>query len=198
MTSSTIDQLRIGNVFAIVDEDGPDIDEGEEEDVGEFLEREHEGEDVVGQGLRPAIYGVEGVAGIGRGHDPFVMRLVQHLVDSWEVQPAVDEVDPEIGEDDEERELHVVVPHAGAFGSGIIELCEAAVFGYEERRCEDGHDGQRARGLSDFIADLVLEEFGVVEGRLVEDEDVGERRKYEINYETEYPGDKEEACSFSV
>lgn len=38
----------VGYVFAVVDEYRPDIDEDEEADVKEFLEREEEWEDVVG------------------------------------------------------------------------------------------------------------------------------------------------------
>ena len=42
-----VDDGAVGDVLAIVDEDGPDVDEDEEGDVGDFLEREEEREDVV-------------------------------------------------------------------------------------------------------------------------------------------------------
>jgi hypothetical protein len=57
------------------------------------LEREDEGEDVVGDRLRPAVDGVEGDGGVGCRHDPFVVWLVKRFVDGWVVQAAVDEVD---------------------------------------------------------------------------------------------------------
>ena len=44
MTRSAVDDGGIRYVLAIVDEDCPDVDEDEESDVGEFLEREEEGE----------------------------------------------------------------------------------------------------------------------------------------------------------
>lgn len=50
-----IDDGRIGHVFPVVDEDRPDVDEDEEGDVGNFLEGEDEGEDVVGEGLGEAV-----------------------------------------------------------------------------------------------------------------------------------------------
>jgi len=42
--------------------------------------------------------------------------------------------------------------------------------------------------LSDFLADLVLEELWVFEGCLVEDEDVGEGRDDEVKSTTGKPG----------
>lgn len=71
-----VDNGAVGDVFTVVDHDGPEIDEHEENDVGPFLEREDEWENVVGDTLRPAIDGVEGVGGIWSRHDPFVVRFV--------------------------------------------------------------------------------------------------------------------------
>ena len=48
MASRTIDNRGISDVFAVVDEHGPDLDEQEEGQVCEFLQREDEGENVVG------------------------------------------------------------------------------------------------------------------------------------------------------
>ena len=97
-------------VFAVVDEDGPDVDEDEEGDVGKLGEGEQEGEHVVRQRLGVAVQRVEGVRGKGRGHDPLVVRLVDVLVDAWVVQTAVDPIDQRVGEEEEEGELQVVVP----------------------------------------------------------------------------------------
>lgn len=109
MTGCSVYDRGVGDVFAIVDEDCPDVDEGEQGDVCELLERENEREDVVGEALHKAINRVEGVRCIGCGYDPFVMGFVEGFVDSGMVQTAVDPIDEEIGEKDKERELEIVV-----------------------------------------------------------------------------------------
>jgi len=76
-----VDDGRVGNVFSIMDKDGPDVDEAEQNNVGKLLQRKDKGEEVVGDGLGEAIERVEGVAGIWSWHDPFVMRFVESLVD---------------------------------------------------------------------------------------------------------------------
>lgn len=47
MARSAIDDRRLGDELAIVDEDGPHVDEDEEHDVGEFLEGKYEWKDVI-------------------------------------------------------------------------------------------------------------------------------------------------------
>lgn len=64
--------------------------------------------------LREAIERMERIARIGTGHDPPVMALVQVLVYSRVVQPSMDPVDEEIGEEEEEERLGNVVPDAWA------------------------------------------------------------------------------------
>lgn len=76
MTRSTIENRTIGNIFSIVDEYRPDLNEEEKTEVCEFLKREDEGEEVVWKGLCPAVDGVEGNCGVGCGHDPFVVCFV--------------------------------------------------------------------------------------------------------------------------
>lgn len=83
MAGGAVDDGAVGHVLAVVDEDGPDVDEDEQGDVGELLEREEEGEDVVGERLGEAVDRVEGVGGEGAGHDPLVVWFVQALVDAW-------------------------------------------------------------------------------------------------------------------
>jgi hypothetical protein len=134
VAGGAVDDGGVGDVLAVVDEDGPDVDEDEEGDVGEFLEREEEGEEVVGQRLGEAVDRVEGVRGEGGGHDPLVVRFVQAFVDCRVVEGAVDPVDAEVGEEDEDGELEVVVQWEGGGGGGIIELGVAADFGEEEWR----------------------------------------------------------------
>ena len=85
---------------------------------------------------------MEGVAGIWRRHDPFVVRLVQSLVYQRVMQASVDQVDPEVGEDQEAGELAQIIPGARAVGSGVVEFRVAAHLSHEERSGEDGHDGK--------------------------------------------------------
>ena len=49
----------------------------------------------------------------GRGHDPFVMSLMQSLVDQWMVQASMNPVDTEVREEDKEGELQQVVELKG-------------------------------------------------------------------------------------
>src|SRR5271168_3584066 len=63
MVCRAINERVRGEVFAVVDHDGPELDEGEEEKVGEFMKREDEGEEVIGYGLHHSQTCLEG----GRG-----------------------------------------------------------------------------------------------------------------------------------
>ena len=172
MASGAIDEGAVGHVLTVMDEDGPEVDEAEQEDVGQLLQWEDEGEDVIRHALGPAVQGVKGVRGEGTRHDPLVVRLVQSLVDAGVVQPTVDPVDEEIGEEDEERELQDAVVREGLIGDGIVELGIASNLQDEERRCQKSHRGHGAHGLLHFHGNLVLEELGMVVSRLVPDEDV--------------------------
>jgi hypothetical protein len=71
---------------------------------------------------------------------------------------------------------------------GVVELGVAADFGEEEGRGEQGHPGHAVYGLRDLHLHLVFEEFRVLEGRLVEDEDVGEGCDYEVEEGAGEPG----------
>lgn len=110
VAGGAVDDRTVGDIFTVVDHDGPDVDEHEKSNVGELLQREDEGEDVVRQRLSVAVERVESVRGERRGHDPLVVRLVQLLVNHGVVQAAVNPVDEEVGEADEEGELEKQVP----------------------------------------------------------------------------------------
>jgi hypothetical protein len=109
MTRRPIDNRGVRDVLAVMDEDGPDLDEEEEGQVREFLQGEDEGEDVVGDRLGPAVDGVECDSRVGSWHDPFVVRFVEGFVEGGVVQTAVDEVDEHVGEEEEEGELEDIV-----------------------------------------------------------------------------------------
>ena len=180
VASSAIDDVGIRYVFAVVDEDGPDVYEDEEGDVGEFLKGEEEREEVVWDALGEAVEGMEGVRGVGRGHDPFVVGFVEGFVEAGVVETAVDPVDEEVGKADEEGELEVVVECEGGVGGCVVEFSVAANFKEEKGSGEDGHDGHGDHGLADFEGDLVLEVFGVGDGGVIEDEEVGKGGAYEV------------------
>ena len=175
-----IDDVGICYVFAVMDEDGPDIYEDKKGDVGEFLEGEEKREEVVWNALGEAVEGVECVRGVGRGHDPFVVGFVEGFVEAGMVEATVDPVDEEVGEADEERELEVVVEGEGCVRRCVVEVSVAADFKEEKGSGEDGHDGHGDHGLSNFEGDLVLEVFGVGDGGVIEDEYVGEGGAYEV------------------
>ena len=81
VASGTVDDRRVGDILAVMDENSPEIDEYEEGHVGEFLEWEYVWEYVVGDALGESVERVEGVARKGCGHDPLVVRFVQAFVD---------------------------------------------------------------------------------------------------------------------
>ena len=59
VASSTIQNRAVCNIFPIVDKDSPDLHEEEKRQVCEFLQREDEWENVVGNRLHPAVNRVE-------------------------------------------------------------------------------------------------------------------------------------------
>lgn len=96
-------------------------------------------------------------------------------------------IDQEVGKGDEEGNLDVIVQGKRGVRGGIVEFCVAAHFPDEEWGGEDGHNGHGDEGLADFQGDLVFKVFGVGEGGMVEDEDVGERGANEVDHRTEEP-----------
>ena len=96
------------------------------------------------------------------------------------MKTSVNEVDEAVGEEDEEWELKVVVGVEWRFIWGVVEFGVAFDFGGEAGSCQEGHAWHWGLCLFDFHADLILEVFGMFEGRLVENEDVGERCEEEV------------------
>lgn len=187
VTGGSVDHRAVGNVFTIVDQDGPEVDETEKENVGKLLERENEREQVVGHTLRPTVHRVESMRREGARHDPLVVRFVQGLVDQRVVQATVNPVDAKIGERDEQRELYKAVAPERLIRERVIEFGVTTNFRDQERRSEERHNGHRLHGLLDFHGNLVLEKFRVMDGRLVPDKDVGEGGANEVCDQTENP-----------
>ena len=129
---------------------------------------------MVGYTLSKSVKWMESVACIWSWHDPLVVWLMECLIYARVVQSAVDPVDAEVGEEDEDGELEVVVEVEWCFSGCIVEFGIASNFGSEDRGCQDGHYGHRYHCLLHLLADLVLEVFRVLEGVLVENEEIGE------------------------
>lgn len=66
-------------VVAVVDGDGPDVDEDVQGQVEQLVEGEEEGVNVVREPLQEAVHWVKGVAGEGGGDLPQVVRFVEQL-----------------------------------------------------------------------------------------------------------------------
>ncbi|KAJ8611346.1 hypothetical protein MRB53_038016 [Persea americana] len=115
---------------------------------------------------------MESVARKGRRHDPFVMRLVQRLVYGRVVQAPMYPVDKAVGERDEERELHNVVPQARSIGGRVVHLGVASDFENECRKRPEYHDRDRAHAALYLQLDLVLEVARMLERFMVEDVEV--------------------------
>ena len=128
---------------------------------------------MIWQTLCKAIQRVESVRCKRRGHDPLMMRLVQRLVHTLVVQPAMDPVNAGVGEEDEQRELQPVVPDSWTFFCCVVEFGVPTNFGQKPRCCENGHDGEGYVCLLHLEFNLVLEVSWVCEGGFVEDEEVG-------------------------
>lgn len=124
--------------------------------------------------LRPPVQRMKRVTRERRRDDPLMVRLVEVLIHPRVVQPTVDPVDAEVGEDDEERELEECVEGEGGVCGEVVELGVVAHLCDEERRRQRGHDWDRAVRLLLFELDLVAQEFGVLHGVLVEDEVEGD------------------------
>jgi hypothetical protein len=114
-----------------------------------------------------------------------VVGFVDVLVNARMVQASVNPVDTEIGEDEEEWVLGPVVPACWAFGCCIIQLRVAAYFSQKPGHGQDCHYGEGDVGLLHLELDLILEVSRVVEGRLVEDEEVGQSGEKEVYKYTE-------------
>jgi len=91
---------------------------------------------VIWKRLGEAIERVESVAGVRRGHDPLVVGLVKCLVDHGVVQTSVNPIDEEVGKENEERKLEVVVEREGSFVESVVEFGVAFDFENEARGCQ--------------------------------------------------------------
>lgn len=143
---------------------------------------------MVGNTLAPAIQRVERIAGVRSRNDPFVVRLVQALIDERMVQSTMDPVDTEIRERDEQRILEVIVERERGFAGEIVEHGISLHLGHEERRGQRSHDGHSLQGLFDLEGDLIAQELGMLHSAMIIDEIVGESRAEEVEDEAENPG----------
>ena len=90
-----------GDHIRIVNKHGPNVHTDKECEVEVFLNGEDVGEDMVGERLEVTVDWMESVCGEGGGYDPFVMWLVDVLVDKGVMLQPVDPVYAVIGADEE-------------------------------------------------------------------------------------------------
>ena len=145
--------------------------------------------------LRKAVHGMEGMTSVRCRHDPFVVWLMECLINPRMMQPSMNPINTEIGEADEQWELYVVVNTERCIGGRIVQFSVASNFGEETWSGEDSHDGHGDHGLCDFESHLVFEVFWVGERRVIEYEKIGERGADEIDNQAEDPGRCQNACS---
>lgn len=190
VASSSVHHRVIGNIVSVVDHDGPEVDKGEQQQVRHLVQRQEHRIQVVWQRLREAVHRMEGVGSKWSANNPLVVRFMQTLVHGGPVQPAVEEVDAAVGEENEHGELQPEhLPSTGLFGNVEIQLGEAVQLQEEERDGERHHNGDSGHGLPELQGDLVLQVSGMVEDLLVENENVGRRRHEKIQEPAEDGGD---------
>lgn len=164
MASGAINNLAVHCILPIVNHHGPYVDEGEQDNIGVFIERKHKGKDVIRYTLSKTIYGMESMAGKRRWNHPLMMCFVQSLVDQRMVEAPVNPVDQEIGKSYEERELDVIIPSTRSFARAIVHPGEAAQFGHKARNGQEGHARKAPETGTDLLSDLPFQELGMVEG----------------------------------
>lgn len=187
MASGSVDDWRVHHEFTVVDEDRPHVDEDKQANISDLLKREDERKYVVRNGLREAVEWVESMRRKWSRHNPLMMRLMQRLIDLWVVQAAVNEVDEEVGKEEKEWELEPLVPCSWALGGGVVEFGVTLKFGGKANSGQQGHEWHSGVGLDHLKLDLVLQEFWVCEGCVVEDEVVGGGGDDEVEEEAEEP-----------
>jgi len=137
-----------------MDGNGPELHKHEEAKVGELLEGEDEDEDVVGEGLEPAIKRVEGEGGEGGGNEPGVVGLVDVLVKEGNfVLEAVNPINRGVGEAEEEGHGEDQVPPGVNL---LIQLRVATNLENHDGGSEDGHGGHAPEGELDLAGNLAL------------------------------------------
>ena len=142
---------------------------------------------MVRETLSETVERVKGVTGEGSRHDPLVVRLVEGSIDPRMVQTAMNPIDGEIGEGQEERELQDVVPSSRTVFGEIVELRMTPDFCEKERHGAKRHDRHCLVRLQHLEPYLVFQISGVLECVLVENKKVGERGEDEVDKNTKKP-----------
>lgn len=123
--------------------------------------------------LQKAVNGVERVRGKRSGDNPLVVRLVQRLVQQRVVQPAVNQVNPEIRKHYKQRKLGPQVP-GGIVVQLPVELRVPSELGDKAHGRQQRHERNGAKGLLDFQANLVSQKLGVLHGLLIKHQRIAE------------------------
>ena len=148
--------------------------------------------------LSKAVERVEGVRGVWSRHNPLVMWLMERLIKARVVQASVDQIDEEVGEEDEDRKLEVVVEVKGRLGRHVVQFGVASHFGCEAGSGQDRHARHGSHCLLDLHPDLVLEIFRMFECVMVENKIVRGSREEEVEHQPEDPCDEKQTGELSV
>ena len=105
----------------------------------------------------------------------------------------MDEIDEEVGEEEEEGELEVVVQWEGCVGWCVVKLAVASDLCCETYHRQDCHTRHGGHGLFDLQLYLIFEIFWMLECGFVKDEDVGQRRENEVQKHSKDPRYEEQA-----
>lgn len=135
---------------------------------------------MVGYTLRPSVKRVKRITGVRRGNDPFVMRLVESLVDERIVQRTMNPVDAKVRKRDKQRILDPIVKGERRLAREIVEFRPSLSLGHEKRRCQCRHDRHGMQRLTDLHRNLIAQEFGMLHGTVVIDKVIGNGSAEEV------------------
>ena len=169
MMRSRINDAVLGDEVAVMDRDGPHVDEDKHAEVDELVHREEEGVNVVRCALRKAVQRVEGMRGPWGGHLPQVVLLVDRAVENGPVEGTVDPINTEVGEHEERAYAEKLEGHAAL--EPVIEFRIAAYLVPEDDGGQEAHYGDAPSGRQNFAVHLVWNHLGVLEIRFVKEKE---------------------------
>jgi len=96
-----VDKALEGEEEAVVDADGPHVDQHEHSHVHDLVHGEDEDKNMVWYTLQESIDGMEGMARPGCTYLPQVMSLVKCGIDPWMMKPTMNPIDTKVSKDEE-------------------------------------------------------------------------------------------------
>jgi len=122
----TIENNTIVSTSTIVNANGPEVDKRKQEQVQEFVHREHEHENVVWSRLQESVHWVKRVTSERSGDDPFVVKLVNRSIQDRVVKITVNPINERVSEYQVKDHLQASAePIDGCNRQLIVELAVA-------------------------------------------------------------------------